>query len=128
MTIAEVSKQYDIAADTLRYYERVGLIPSVTRNKSGFRDYSEEDCNWVSFIKCMRRAGVQVEALIEYVSLYQRGNGTQEARKQLLIEQRDLLKAKTEEMLATLQLLENKIERYDQWNPHWENTMAQFKG
>lgn len=128
MTIAEVSKQYDISADTLRYYERVGLIPSVTRNKSGFRDYSEEDCNWVSFIKCMRRAGVQVEALIEYVSLYQRGNGTQEARKQLLIEQRDLLKAKTEEMLATLQLLENKIERYDQWNPHWENAMAQFKG
>ena len=128
MTIAEVSKQYDISADTLRYYGRVGLIPSVTRNKSGFRDYSEEDCNWVSFIKCMRRAGVQVEALIEYVSLYQRGNGTQEARKQLLIEQRDLLKAKTEEMLATLQLLENKIERYDQWNPHWENTMAQFKG
>ena len=128
MTIAEVSRQYDISADTLRYYERVGLIPSVTRNKSGFRDYSEEDCNWVSFIKCMRRAGVQVEALIEYVSLYQRGNGTQEARKQLLIEQRDLLKAKTEEMLATLQLLENKIERYDQWNPHWENTMAQFKG
>ena len=128
MTIAEVSRQYDISADTLRYYERVGLIPSVTRNKCGFRDYSEEDCNWVSFIKCMRRAGVQVEALIEYVSLYQRGNGTQEARKQLLIEQRDLLKAKTEEMLATLQLLENKIERYDQWNPHWENTMAQFKG
>ena len=128
MTIAEVSRQYDISADTLRYYERVGLIPSVTRNKSGFRDYSEEDCNWVSFIKCMRRAGVQVEALIEYVSLYQRGNGTQEARKQLLIEQRDLLKAKTEEMLATLQLLENKIERSDQWNPPWENTMAQFKG
>ena len=128
MTIAEVSKQYDISADTLRYYERVGLIPSVTRNKSGFRDYSEEDCNWVSFIKCMRRAGVQVEALIEYVSLYQRGNGTQEARKQLLIEQRDLLKAKTGEVVGTLQLLENKIERYDQWNPHWENTMAQFKG
>ena len=96
MTIAEVSRQYDISADTLRYYERVGLIPSVTRNKSGFRDYSEEDCNWVSFIKCMRRAGVQVEALIEYVSPIPTGNGTQEARKQLLIEQRDLLKAKTE--------------------------------
>ena len=85
MTIAEVSKQYEISADTLRYYERVGLIPSVTRNKSGFRDYSEEDCNWVSFIKCMRRAGVQVEALIEYVSLFQQGNETQAARKQLLI-------------------------------------------
>lgn len=127
MTIAEVSKQYEISADTLRYYERVGLIPSVTRNKSGFRDYSEEDCNWVSFIKCMRRAGVQVEALIEYVSLFQQGNETQAARKQLLIEQRDILRAKVEEMQSTLQYLEAKIDRYDQWNPDWENTMAQFK-
>lgn len=128
MTIAEVSKQYDISADTLRYYERVGLIPSVTRNKSGFRDYSEEDCNWVSFIKCMRRAGVQVEALIEYVSLYQRGNGTQEARKQLLIEQRDLLKAKTEEMLATLRFGKTRSNATISGTPTGRTTMAQFKG
>ena len=56
MTISEVSKKYDITADTLRYYERIGLIPPVPRTKSGVRDYDESSCNWVNFIKCMRSA------------------------------------------------------------------------
>jgi DNA-binding transcriptional MerR regulator len=54
MTIAEVSKKFELSQDTLRYYERIGLIPGVNRNKSGIRDYTEEDCRWVEFIKCMR--------------------------------------------------------------------------
>ena len=58
MTIAEVSKKYDISADTLRYYERIGLIPPVNRNRSGIRDYTEADCRWVEFAKCMRGAGL----------------------------------------------------------------------
>lgn len=80
MTIAEVSKKYGLSADTLRYYERIGLIPGVRRKENGIRDYSESDCNWVEFIKCMRAAGIQVEALIEYVALFQQGDDTQEAR------------------------------------------------
>ena len=76
MTIAEVSKKYDISADTLRYYERIGLIPPVNRSRSGIRDYTEEDCRWVEFAKCMRGAGLQVEALIEYVALFQQGDET----------------------------------------------------
>lgn len=73
MTIAEVSKRYEMSADTLRYYERIGLIPSVTRSKSGIRDYSEEDCRWVSFSKCMRNAGLPIESLIEYVGAVSAG-------------------------------------------------------
>ncbi len=45
MLIAEVSKKFDLSQDTLRYYERIGLIPRVNRNKSGIRDYTEEDCS-----------------------------------------------------------------------------------
>lgn len=73
MKINEVSKMYDITADTLRYYERIGLIPTVNRNESGIRDYTETDCNWVNFAKCMRAAGISVESLIEYVALFQQG-------------------------------------------------------
>ncbi|MDO5562356.1 MAG: MerR family transcriptional regulator [Synergistaceae bacterium] len=113
MLIAEVSKKYDISADTLRYYERIGLLPSVTRTPNGIRDYSESDCNWVEFIKCMRGAGLPVEALIEYVSLYQEGDSTHEARRQLLIEQRDLLAGRVEEMQKTLDRLNYKIVNYD---------------
>ena len=67
MTISEVSNKYDLSAETLRYYERVGIIPPVNRNKNGIRDYTEVDCNWVNFIKCMRDAGLSIESLIEYL-------------------------------------------------------------
>ncbi|BBB92498.1 MAG TPA: MerR family transcriptional regulator [Methylomusa anaerophila] len=110
MTISEVSQKFDISQDTLRYYERVGLIPRVNRNKSGNRDYTEEDCNWVEFIKCMRDAGLTVEVLIKYVALFQKGEETVEERKKLLIEQRQLLQKRTEEMLDTLKRLDYKIE------------------
>ena len=61
MTIAEVSRQNDLSPDTLRYYERIHLIPPVNRNSSGNRDYTDEDCRWVKFIKCMRSAGLSIE-------------------------------------------------------------------
>ncbi len=114
MMIAEVSKKFDLSQDTLRYYERIGLIPSVNRNKSGIRDYTEEDCRWVEFIKCMRNAGLPIEALIEYVGLFQQGDATVKARKDLLTEQRKQLIAKMEDMNKTLERLNYKIESYEQ--------------
>lgn len=114
MTIAEVSKKFEMSADTLRYYERIGLIPPVPRNKSGMRDYDEESCRWIELMKCMRAAGVQIEALIEYVNLFQRGDETINARKVLLAEQRERLIAKMAEMQKSLDKLNDKIERYEQ--------------
>lgn len=114
MTIAEVSKKYDMSADTLRYYERIGLIPPVPRNKSGIRDYGEESCNWVGLMKCMRKAGVQIEALIEYVELFQKGEDTAQARKQLLAEQRNRLLERMEDMQVSLERLNEKIAHYEQ--------------
>ena len=114
MTLAEVSKKYELSADTLRYYERIGLVPPVPRNKSGIRDYDTESCQWVELMKCMRSAGVQIEALIEYVALFQQGDETIGARKALLIEQRDQLVERMAEMQRSLDRLNDKIERYDQ--------------
>ncbi len=114
MTIKEVSEKYAIPQDTLRYYERVGLLPRVNRNQSGIRDYTAEDCNWVEFIKCMRGAGLPIEALIEYVGLFQQGDGTRETRKELLIEQRKQLLARMEDMQTTLERLDYKIASYEQ--------------
>ncbi len=95
MKIAEVSEQFGMSVDTLRYYERVGLIPPVNRNVSGIRDYSELDLRRVDFIKCMRSAGLPIEVLIEYVALVQQGDATIEARKEILVEQRKLLLAES---------------------------------
>lgn len=113
MTISEVAKEYAITADTLRYYERIGLLPAIHRSSSGIRDYSEADCKTVSFVKCMRSAGVQIEALTEYMTLLRRGDDTWEARKQILVEQRDQLNRKVEEMQRTLEILNKKIDGYE---------------
>lgn len=114
MTIAQVSKKYDITPDTLRYYERIGLIPQVPRNKSGVRDYDESSCRWVEFIKCMRNAGMEIEALIEYVSLYKEGKNTALARKNLLIEQKEKLENKLEDITSTIDRLNYKIKLYNE--------------
>jgi len=114
MTITEASEKYYVSANTLRYYERIGLIPPVTRNKSGIRDYTEEDCKWVEFIFCMRNAGLPIESLIEYVQLFQQGDATLEARKDLLVEQSKLLASRVEESRQTLERLNDKIARYEQ--------------
>ncbi|MBC3515269.1 MerR family transcriptional regulator [Neobittarella massiliensis] len=113
MTIAEVSRRYQLSPDTLRYYERIGLIPAVGRTKSGIRDYSESDCNWVEFIKCMRGAGLPIESLVEYVALFVQGDKTIPARKLLLIEQRQKLAQRISEMQGVLARLDTKIEGYD---------------
>ncbi len=114
MKIAEVSERYGISLDTLRYYERIGLIPPVNRNKSGIRDYIETDMKRVEFIKCMRRAGLPIETLIEYVRLVQQGDMTIEARKEILKEQRVLLATRMKEMQKTLDLLDYKIKVYEE--------------
>jgi DNA-binding transcriptional MerR regulator len=113
MKIMEVSERYGISSDTLRYYERIGLIPPVNRNTSGIRDYSEIDVKRVEFIKCMRSAGLPIEVLIEYVGLVQQGDQTIGARKEILIEQRKQLVAKMEEIQKTLDILDHKIEVYE---------------
>ena len=113
MKIAEVSEQYGISLDTLRYYERIGLIPPVTRNESGIRDYKELDVRRVEFVKCMRSAGLPIEVLIEYIGLVQRGDQTIEARKDILVEQRQLLISRMEQMQKTLDILDHKIEVYE---------------
>ncbi|WP_281241524.1 MerR family transcriptional regulator [Sporomusa acidovorans] len=95
-------------------YERIGLIPHVNRNKSGIRDYTEEDCKWVEFIKCMRGAGLPIEVLIEYVTLFQQGDATIKVRKELLTEQRKLFIEKMKDMEKTLKRLDYKIANYEQ--------------
>ena len=108
MTIKEVSETYDISADTLRYYERIGMIPEVTRTAGGIRDYQESD------LGCMRKAGLPVEALIEYVKLYQEGDETFEARLQLLSEEREKLEEQKAQIESAINRLNHKISKYEE--------------
>ena len=113
MTIAEVSKKYGLTQDTIRYYEKIGLIPPVPRNSSGIRNFDERSCGWIEFIKCMRNAGLSIEVLTKYVELFNEGKSTLKERKELLIGQREKLIEKQEDIKKTLERLNYKIELYD---------------
>lgn len=114
MTIAEVAKKYGFTTDTLRYYERVGLLTNVRRTPGGIRDYSEEDCNWVEFIKCMRGAGVSIQALAEYIRLFYEGAETIPKRKALLEGERARILERIAELTTALERLNFKLDGYEE--------------
>lgn len=123
MNITEVSKKFEISTETLRYYERIGLIPTVNRDEKGYRDYSEQDQRWVYYAIALRKAGVSIESLIEYVSLVQEGDHTRSSRKAILIEQEKQLEIKIKEMQETLDYLRTKISRYNDYIKSYEKTL-----
>lgn len=114
MTIAEVSKKYDITPDTLRYYERIGLLTNIPRNQNGIRNYDDNSCKRIEFVKCMRNAGVEIEILIEYMNLFDEGKNTVIARRNLLEEQREKLLEKQRNINDTIDRLNYKIKLYDE--------------
>lgn len=111
MTIKEVSEKFDISQDTLRYYEKIGLISKVPR-KSGIRNYGEEELKNIEFVICMRNAGLSIEALAEYLSLFKEGDKTIELRRNILIRERDKLALKIEDMKKAHERLNYKIDVY----------------
>jgi len=114
MQISEVTEKTSLSPDTLRYYERIGLIAPISRSESGIRDYQEKDIKRIEFIKCMRQAGIPVKALNEYIRLAEQGDSTISARKAILVQQREELQSKMKEMQETLDLLNYKITVYEE--------------
>jgi DNA-binding transcriptional MerR regulator len=113
MKIHEISARYNITADTLRYYERIGLLPDIQRTKAGIREYSDNDCKAIEFIKCMRDAGVSIDSLIAYMDLLHQGDGTQQERKEILLKEREKLQAHMKVLKETIEKLDWKIAHYD---------------
>ena len=113
ITIKEVSKKYSVTQDALRYYERAGMIPPVTRTAGGIRDYQDKDLAWVELALCMRSAGLSIEAISEYVRLSRLGDSTIKDRLGLLKSQREILLEQQRQIAGTLDRLNYKISRYE---------------
>lgn len=113
MNISEAVKITGLTAATLRYYESEGLIPPVNRKNGGVRDYQKDDLGWIDFIKCMRSAGMSVESLIEYTTLFRNGTESDEARKNILIRERDQLLVKQKEINEIIERLNGKIKSFE---------------
>ncbi len=114
MTIKEVSETYHISQDTLRYYERMQMIPRVHRTPGGIRDYQAEDLRWVELAICMRGAGLPIEVMVDYLRLFQEGDSTIPARLELLNEQMEHLREQKAQLEATMERLSYKIKHYEE--------------
>lgn len=116
MNIKQAAEMFDLTVDTLRYYEKVGVIPPVHRNKNGYRDYTTSDLNWIYLVKNLRNAGLSVESLIEFATLAQSREiqNVEEAQKQVLRDQLKELDEKLDELNQARDLLVYKIETYDE--------------
>ena len=114
MNIKKVSEQLKITPDTIRYYERIGLVPPINRNKNGVRDFTDLDIQRLDFIKCMRHSGLSIESLHEYMHLYSLNDDrTIPARKRILEEEVEKLDERIASLQETRAYLQHKIDVYD---------------
>lgn len=120
MTITEVSQKFHITPETLRYYERIGLLPVIGKDERGRRSYTEKDADWVYYVMALRRAGVSIDSIQEYIRLFYLGDCTREKRRQILLEERDRLARRIRDMEETLSYLTRKISNYDEYIRQFE--------
>lgn len=126
MTIKEVSEKFNISQDTLRFYEKEELIQKVPR-KNGIRNYGQKELDAITFVICMRSAGLPIEVLREYLDLCKQGDGTIEQRKALLIKQREILKSKIDDMQKAYEKLNYKIDDCEEAYIALQNKLKELK-
>ncbi len=113
MNIAEFAKRCGLSAHTLRYYERIGLLGSVTRQGNGHRDFGSRDVEWVEFLHRLRSTGMGIGEMLCYAELRGRGDSTLGERKAMLVQHADRLAAALRAQQAHLRVVRQKIVIYD---------------
>ena len=128
MTIKEVAKKTGVSADTLRYYERIGLLPAVPRKSNGIRDYDEFFIDWIAFIQDLKSVGMSLEAILDYISLAKLGEASRKERKQLLVEVQHILLNKIKVLHTMVEKNNYHLEHYDDvLLPKTNKLMYRFK-
>lgn len=113
MTIREVAAKTNMSTDTLRYYERIGLLPPVPRNAAGIRNYDEYFVNFINFIKKLKASGMSLEHIIDYIRLAEMGDATIQERKKLLAEARETLIEKINSLQLVAELADYQLRNYE---------------
>ena len=128
MTIKEVAEKTGVSTDTLRYYERIGLLPAVPRKPNGIRDYDEFFIHLVSFIQDLKSVGFSLEAILDYIKLAKIGETSNEARKQMIIEVQNILLNKIKVLYTMVEKNSYHLEHYnDVLLPQTNKLMYRFK-
>lgn len=113
LSIGEVSERMGVSIDTLRYYERAGLMPEVARDSSGRRVFTADDLGWITFVRRLRATAMPVTEIARYTSLVRRDEGTPDERRAVLLQHRARVERAMDDLVAALAVLDRKIEHYD---------------
>lgn len=123
-TIQEAAEATGLTVHTLRYYERIGLLMPVGRAANGHRRYSEQDINLIRTLKRWLLTGMPLVDVQQYVKMVQQGDATASERRALLETHRQTVVAQIEELQATLQLIDYKIQHYNEIEQEQESVFA----
>ncbi len=113
-TIQDASAETGVSRDTLRYYEKVGILPGIARSQSGHRRFSDDDMGWIRLVQCLRATGMPIEDLHSYAELAQQGDATAAERLRLLQNHKRRIQDDMRELATALELVEHKIAGYDE--------------
>lgn len=112
MKIGELARRSGLSAHTIRYYERIGLLPYADRDRSKQRDYDASILIWIEFLGRLRTTGMPIRDMLLYAALRERGAGTEGERREMLERHRDRVRAHAAELEASLLVLDTKIAGY----------------
>ncbi|WCK54831.1 MerR family transcriptional regulator [Aneurinibacillus sp. Ricciae_BoGa-3] len=103
----------NISANTLRFYETEGILNEISRDSKGRRIYSEENIEWIKFIRCLRETGMPISKIKEYIDLYELGNATFLQRKEMMMQHKLEVQNKINESLKYLEIISYKVATYE---------------
>ena len=112
-TIGEMARLLNIAPSALRYYDKEGLLPFVKRSSGGIRIFDQQDYEWLQIIDCLKKTGMQLKDIRRFIQLAMQGDETIEARLDLFIKQREVVKKQMEDLQETLDTLNFKCWYYE---------------
>ena len=111
-TIKQISEKTKLTEHTLRYYDREGLIPFISRTSSGIRQFSEDDLEWIHLICCLRNSGMPLQEIKEFMQMCLQGADLLEERKALLVKHRTRILDEVKNLENSLGIINYKIDHY----------------
>ena len=112
-TVGEMAKKLEVPASTLRYYDKEGLLPFVERSSGGIRMFQESDFEWLQVIGCMKKAGMSIRDIRQYVEMALQGDDTIGLRLAMFQRQREVLERQMEELRHTMEMVDYKCWYYE---------------
>ncbi len=115
-SINDVAEICDLSAYTIRFYDKEGLLPFITRNNTGNRQFSENDLEMIKLICCLKNSGMQIKNIKKYIDLFMEGDSTASLRKQMMIDHRKSVIKQISDLKKQLNIIELKIAFYESYN------------